>query len=156
MRVDYLFFPPRVSISANTQEIEILENKHVKSTFNIQSDCKIRKQHKQNSDLILVSSSTSSLLQPWVHPENASMSISYLKWSTRNGPFCLRSLITFLPNSSIWGVNLRAPKLTRQRSFWISKGWPLLASRASVRFRWTTLYFCIKGRICKNKHVNYV
>lgn len=105
-----------------------------------------------NNHLILVNSSTSSLLQPWVQPENANMSISYLRWRTRNGPFFLRSLITFLPNSSIWEVNLRALKLTRQRSFWISRGWPLFASRASVLFKWTTLYFCIKGRIYKNKY----
>jgi len=107
---------------------------------------------RQNTHLILVNSSTSSLLQPCVQPENASMSISYLRWSTRNGPFCLRSLITLLPKSSIWEVNLRALKLTLHRSLWISKGCSLLASRASVRFKWTTLYFCIKGRIWNNNH----
>lgn len=107
---------------------------------------------EQITHLILVNSSTSSLLQPWVQPENANMSISYLRWSTRNGPFCFRRLITFLPNSSIWGVNLRALKLTRQRSFWISKDCPLFANRASVRFKWTTLYFCINGRIWENNH----
>ena len=52
---------------------------------------------RQNTHLILVNSSTSSLLQPCVQPENASMSISYLRWSTKNGPFCLRSLITLFP-----------------------------------------------------------
>jgi hypothetical protein len=105
-----------------------------------------------NYHLILVNSSTSSLLQPWVQPENANMSISYLRWRTRNGPFFLSSRITFLPNSSIWEVNLRALKLTLQRSFWISGGRPLLASRASVLFKWTTLYFRIKGKTCKNKY----
>ena len=91
--------------------------------------------------LILVSSSASSLLQPCVHPEKASMSISYRKWRTTKGPFWRRIWTTRLPSSSISGVNLNASKLTRHLSFWISMGRPLFARPASVLFRWRTLYF---------------
>lgn len=98
--------------------------------------------------LILVSSSASSLLQPCVQPENASMSISYRKWRTRKGPLRRRIRTTRLPSSSISGVNLNAAKLTRHLNFWISIGRPLFARRASVLFRWTILYFLISGRIC--------
>lgn len=101
--------------------------------------------------LIVLSSSTSSLLQPWLQPEKANMSISYLRWSTRKGPFSLKILTSFRPVSSIWEVNLRAWKLTRHLNFWISIGSPLLATRASVLFKCTTLYFRTSGRICWQK-----
>lgn len=101
------------------------------------------------TNLIWVNSSTSSMLQPWVQPEKASMSISYLRWRTRKGPFSLKIFTTLLPNSSIWEVNFNALKFTRQRNFWISRGSPLLASLASVLFKCTTLCFCSRGSICQ-------
>lgn len=136
---DFLF-PPRVGISRN--------NRHAIMSLALYADCW---NNEKRSYLMLVSSSTSSELHPWVQPEKASMSISYLRWSTKKGPFCLSILMTFLPSSSIWGVNLKALKFTRQRSLWISKGWPLFARRASVLFKWTTLYFWIRGRTCMHE-----
>lgn len=67
--------------------------------------------------LILVSCFTSSSLQPCAQPEKANMSISYLRWSARKRPFCLRMRTIFPLNSSILGVNLREIKFTLQRSF---------------------------------------
>lgn len=146
VRIYYFFFPPWISIPEKCMlNMRWTDDKH---NFQVRKcDANSLFQEKWMAHLILVNSSTSSLLQPWVQPENANMSISYLRWSTRKGPFCLKRLITLLPNSSIWEVNLRALKFTLQRSFWSSKGWPLLASRASVLFRCTTLCFHIRGRI---------
>lgn len=60
----------------------------------------------------------------------------------------------FLPNPSIWGVNFNALKLMRHHNLWISKGWPLLASRASILFKWTTFYFWINARTLSWKWFN--
>lgn len=111
-------------------------------------ETKVHLNEQKRQYLILVSSSTSSLVQPRVQPEKASISISYLRWRTKNGPLFLSIWTTFLPSSSIWEVNFRALKFTRHRNFWTSIGSPLLESRASVLFKCRTLYFWTNGRIC--------
>ena len=99
-------------------------------------------------NLIRLSSSTSSLVQPWVQPEKANMSISYLRCNATKGPFSRSIRINFCPKFSISGVNLSAWKLTRHLSFCRSSGRPLFARRASVLLKCTTLCLPNSGRIC--------
>jgi len=98
--------------------------------------------------LIRLSSSASSLEQPSVQPEKASMSISYLRCNATKGPFLLSIRINFWPKFSSSGVNLSAWKFTRHRSFCRSSGRPLFARRASVLLKCTTLCLPKSGRIC--------
>lgn len=101
------------------------------------------------TNLICLSTSASSLVQPWVQPEKANMSISYLRCRATKGPFSRSMRTNLYPKVSIWGVNFSAWKLTRHLSFWRSNGIPLFAKRASVLLKCNTLCLPKSGRICR-------
>lgn len=97
-----------------------------------------------------LSSSASSSVQPWVQPENANISISYLRCNATNGPLSWSNRTNFSPKASISGVNFNAWKFTRHLSFWSSRGIPLFASLVSVLLKCITWCFLKRGRICNS------
>lgn len=104
-----------------------------------------------------LSSSASSSVHPWVQPEKANMSISYLRCNAKNVPFCWRMRTNFCPKASIAGVNLSAWKFTRHLSLCRSREIPLFASRVSVLFKCITLYLEYRGRICmSNERISLI